>query len=254
MKKGETYFQRLKFHAIIIFKMLHPPVASLSRIEKCCKHWKEKNPLAYSPRETLADFYRAYGKNLEAKKEYVELQEMNYLTTRDKLRLAEVLFRLKDYQGVIDTSVPDIDAFPANNQANFYLGKSYSMVGELENALRYLNHMDDKAKGKFCAYWDLGYCYFKLNQLELAKTAYDKALTFLPDSAKLRHDTSVVYEKVGLDSLLVRGDVERAEKELRQALAIDPDHHEAKEILEKILEYKRLTKLQPSSEAQEKPG
>ena len=109
--RGESHVERIVFSVILLLKMWMPPLLSLKRMESTCRKLIAKHPKAYTPQEFLADLYRMYDKNEEARREYQRLWELWPLYDVDKLKFAEVLFKLKDFNRVIEICEPLISSF-----------------------------------------------------------------------------------------------------------------------------------------------
>ena len=232
MKKGEAFLEKTIFTVTAIFKTITPPVYSLEKLERYCKSRLKKNPKAYSPRWFLASLYRDYGKNEEAKKEYLELKRLEYMKDKDILGLGEILYRLEDYQGAVDTLTPVIDKYPEKINFNRYMGHSCIKTGDLEKAIDYMNKVIEQSGKDYKDYWNLGYCYFQIGKLEEAKDAYLKALSRNPNSKEIKNNVGAVYVKIGQS--LIDIDLEKAKEQFNKALDADPDNSDALRILKNI--------------------
>jgi len=230
MVKGESLVQRIVFATFAIYKLLLMPVASLERLEPFCRNWIKKNPLGYSAREVLADLYRYHGKNIEAKLEYLELVHLNYMTDRDWLHFAEVLFRLGEHKEVIRALSPIIAKYPKDVNANWYLGRSYMEEGNFSEAITHLHLVDAAGKARPKDLWHLGCCYDQIGELDKALRAYSRALHLSPDSAELRKNIASIHVRKGRALSLT--DLREAREEFQKALAIDPGNELASAHLE----------------------
>lgn len=237
MIKGESFLERTTFLFNIIIRMIVPPFYSFERLEKYCKACVKKNPRAYFPRSFLAGLYKDYKKNEEAKKEYDEIKLLGYMADDDWLNMGEVLFGKKDYQGVIETLAPIIDKNPRHKNANWFLGISYMKKEDYQNAVVYLERATSTGSKQYEDYWHLGFCYDHLGKLEKANEFYYKALV-MKSSLELRQNIASVH--VRLAQFFLDTDLERAEIELKKALAIHPDNAEATRILEGIRKIKGI--------------
>lgn len=232
MKKREGFLEGIILPVMLTLKMFIPPFCSLERLEKSCKTWIKKNPQAYFPRSSLADLYRFYQKNEEAKKEYQEIQCLGLTKDSDLLGLSEILYRLKDYQGVIETLAPIIDKYPKHKNANWYLGVSYMEKEDYQNAIVYLERLITIGRGRYMDYWHLGYCYSHTDNIEKAEEAYKKALSMKPDSKELKKNLTSIYIRKGQS--LLNSNLKESEMYFKKALALDPDNPDAIEMLNEI--------------------
>lgn len=268
MKKGETLFARIHFVVAIVLKMLTPPMYSLERLEQYCRSRLARNSRAYLPRWFLAGLYKDYQRHEEARNEYLEIKRLGYMGHQDLLGYAEVLFRLKDVDGVIETLAPTTDKYPQDRDANWYLGVCYIEKEDFEKAAHYLEKavqtrrrhrvdywrpqfwvayllervkrsIDVYRKGGYEDYWRLGCCYDRLGQLNKAIEAYSAALVLKPDSGDVRRNMALAYIKSGQS--FIPSDLEAAEREVRKALDVDPDNAEAVTLLEKLDRLKKLS-------------
>lgn len=238
MYKNETILNRVSFLIVIALKMLTPPIYSLERLEKYCREQIEKHPKAYSPRSFLAQLYKDYKKDEESMKEYEELKLLGYMEDDDWLNLGEILFRLENYQSVIETLAHIIDKYSKNKNANWFLGISYEKKGDYQKAVVYLKRIIAAGSRLYEGYWHLGICYSHLRNIEGAIDAYRKALAINSDSIELKKNLASVYIRRG-QSLLDK-DIKLAEQEFKKSLDIDPGNSEAIRILDDIPQLKKM--------------
>lgn len=270
MKKGETFFDRILFTVMMVFKMIVPPVYSLERLERYCKSRIKINPRAYSPRWFLAGAYKDYQRYEAAKQEYFAIRDLGYMSDSDILDLSAVLFALKDIHAVIENLEPIIDKYPHHRDAHWYLGVCYMEREKFEEASHHLEKVmrarkrwwvgylkprfwvargqetvekwtDVYSKGGYKDYWRLGFCYERLGQLEKARDAYSRALLLKPDSIEVRRNLASVYLRIGQSLLPINP--EGAEREVRRTFDLDPANRDAVELLEKIDRLKKQRSL-----------
>jgi tetratricopeptide (TPR) repeat protein len=196
MDKRETKIQAAAFQILTILKMLLPPFASLERVERSCKAHIAKRPMAYAPREFLADTYRFYKKHEEAKREYLEIERLGYMTDRDRMNFAEVLYRLNEHRAVINTLSSIIEKYPKQVNANWCLGMSYMKTGEFGEAAQYLSQAEVAGNKRFEDYWRIGYCYARTKQYSKALSAYEKALALDPTKMEVKKSIEWVEERI----------------------------------------------------------
>jgi tetratricopeptide (TPR) repeat protein len=229
--------ERLTFLINIIIKILTPPLYSFNRLERYCKTYIEKYPKACLPRWFLAGLYKDFKKYGDAKREYSELQHMGCLTEKDRMKLADVLFNLKDYTGTIEILAPLIDKYPYNKNANWCLGISYMRKDEFHEAIVYFERVIAVGSRRDEDYWHLGFCYDRIGDLEKAKDAYSKGLSINPDSKEMRDNLASIYIKNGqhfLDVDVEKSNLIEAEKAFNKALDINPGDPLAIKLLENI--------------------
>ena len=237
MNKGETIFQKWVFRIVIIFKMFLPPLFSLKRLEPVCKKWLAKNPKAYTPRKFLAGLYALNDRNEEARREYSYLQGLGYLTVKDKLYSAEVLVKLKDYQGVVDLLLPLTENQFDEFRTNKYLGRSFLLLGFPEKGLEHFERVKNSKKFKWDDYKDLGVCYYDLKRYEEALTNLEKALALSPQSQVVQEMIGVVYSQRGEE--FIKTDLARAEEDLTKSLNYWPTSQAVRKVLTKVQEMRR---------------
>lgn len=196
MRKKEGFFEGIVLPATLILKMLIPPFNSLRRLEKACKAWLRRNPEASFPMSFLADLYRFYEKNEEAKQEYMKLKHLGSMSDSDRLGLGEVLFRLEDYHGVIENASPILDKYPKRKNANWYLGRSYMKIGEYQKAAIYMENVILAGSKRYEDYWHLGDCYHYTGQFKKAREQYSKALSLNPGSQELKENIASIDSKL----------------------------------------------------------
>jgi len=184
----------------------------------------------------MADLYRFYKKNEEAKEQYLEIRRLGYMTERDQLNFTEVLFRLQDYRGIIETLLPIINKYPLHADANFHLGISLMKLGDYDKASRFLQKVILAGRKRFEDYWWLGYCFDQLGDLENAEEVYRKALQLNPHAPDLKQNIVSIYIRKA--KKLLDTDLEAAKEEVRKALEVSPANPQAAEFLD------NLTKLQ----------
>jgi tetratricopeptide (TPR) repeat protein len=194
--KGESRLERLFFSIVIVLKMLIPPILSLKRMEVACRKWIAKNPTAYTPRAFLADVYRFHGKTQEARREYEELFVLGSISNRDKLRFAEVLFKLGDFRRVIEISEPIIAAYPRHINANWYLAMSFMETRNYAQAAKYFKNSISAGNRRYKDYWRLGFCLARAVRFMEACEAYKAGLALKPDCAELRENIRCVQSRL----------------------------------------------------------
>ncbi|MGB0851629.1 MAG: tetratricopeptide repeat protein, partial [Bacteroidia bacterium] len=141
MKKGETLFQRVVFKFVYLLAMAFPPFASVKRLEPVCRSWLDKNLHAYTPRKGLAVAYKVGEKYRQAKTEYTYMNQLGYLTDKDVVNFSEVLYKLEEYQEVVELLLPMSKKYPKGERTNRHLGWSYMKLGMCNKAIVYLEHL-----------------------------------------------------------------------------------------------------------------
>lgn len=192
----KAFIKKRIFLINVLLKMLIPPFYSFDRLEKYCKKRIMKNPKFYLPRWFLAGLYKDYKKDREAKNEYLEIKQLGQMDDKDYLGLGEVLFRLEEYDGVVDTLVPVIDKFPKHKNANWCLGRSYMKKEEYQKAAIYLEKVILAGSTRYEDYWHLGYCYDRVGKLIKAKEHYSNALSLKPDAQELKQNIAAIESKL----------------------------------------------------------
>lgn len=220
-----SWFFRLKLTVL----MLTPPLYSFQRLEEFLKKEIRRHPTAYLPRMSLANLYKDYSKNQDAKREFLELERLGCMTDNDRLDYGQVLYRLEDFTGVVQVVVPVIDRFPRVKNANWYLGASYEKEGQFEKAAEYIQKAIHAGLGSYETYWHLGYCYHRLGRFELAVEAYERAYRIRSDSVELRKAIALACVEMGR-SLLAK-DTKQATHQFKKALRFDPADQEARRAL-----------------------
>ncbi|OGQ09713.1 MAG: hypothetical protein A2026_14225 [Deltaproteobacteria bacterium RBG_19FT_COMBO_46_12] len=230
MVKGETLLEKTIFLIHIVYKILTPPLYSLERLEKYCKYRIQRNSRAYLPRWFLAGLYKDFQKYQEAKQQYLEIKHLGYMTYKDKINFAEVLFRLGEYQNVIDLLLPQ--DWSEERTSNRYLGLSYLKLGKFHEAIHHLEKVIATGKPGYEDYWQFGFCYDRLGNLEKAKEAYMKVLSMKPDSKELRENLALIHIRIGQSFLDTN--LEEAKINFKTALEINPGDKQAIKLLENV--------------------
>jgi tetratricopeptide (TPR) repeat protein len=221
----QKWLFRIRVAALMIF----PPLYSFSRLEGFCKKHLSKQPSAYLPRRFLANLYRDYGKNQEAKAEFLELRRLGCMTDTDCLDFGQVLFRLEEHAGVVEAMAPVIDRYPGLPNPNWYIAISYEKQEQFGKAARYIRRAIEAGLKQYEAYWHLGYCYASLGSRDEAIDAYRTALRYKPDSNELRRAIASQYISIGRSHLGENAAL--AVEHLRKALEVNPGDPEATGIL-----------------------
>jgi tetratricopeptide (TPR) repeat protein len=161
-----------------------------------------------------------------AKREFLAIQELGYLSDRDALDFAQVLYRLEDFCAVVETLEPVIARIPQDRNANWYLGASYERQNRYDKGVEYIQSAVRAGLRAYEAFWHLGYCYHRLGEFEPALRAYEQALAVNPGSVELRQAiVSLLLEKgVALQS----ADAGLAAEQFQRVLDIDAKNQEAR--------------------------
>jgi len=217
--------------------MVLPPIVSLKRLEATCISWLNKNPIAYTPRKSLADLYSFYQMHEKAKQEFVHLQELGYLTDKDKTNFAEVLVKLGNHQAVVDLLLPVCQKHPEWYRTNKYLGRSFLLLGFPEKGFEHFERVKNSKKFKWDDYKDLGVCYYDLKRYEEALTNLEKALALSTQSQAVQEMIGVVYSSRGTE--FIQTDLARAEEDLTKSLKYWPTSQTVSRLLTKVQEMRR---------------
>jgi tetratricopeptide (TPR) repeat protein len=197
---GESRIDRLRYSILLALRMLTPPFLSLKKMETTCKRLIEKNPDASTPRSFLADVYRFYNMNERACLEYEELCKRGSMSVKDKIRFAEVLFRLKNPSRVIEVSEAVVAEHPEDKNANWRLAVSFMEVGLHDRAAEYFKRSITAGNNRYEDYWRLGFCLAMAGQLNDALKAYNQGLEANPGSKGLKESVIWVESKMRKDS------------------------------------------------------
>lgn len=242
MIKGETLFERAAFTITVLFKMLIPPLVSLDRIEKYCRDRLIINPKAYLPRWFLADTYKYYQKNEEAKKEYIELRRLGYMTHAEQYSIGEVCYRLRDYRSAIEEFEPIAGCYSHDGLFNSYIGMSYFYTGAFERALPHLVQAAELPKRRGLLSWlkkglepetrqgylymNIAYCFFNLGQFEKAAEYYRKALLLERSGPRFQEviDNAAIAHINVANKLLQENKIDEAVAQFHMALELEPEN------------------------------
>ena len=113
-----------------------------------------------------------------------------------------------------------IELDPESVKANLAMGKALFMIGEIEQALKYLNKVIDLNPNSDEAYFHMGLIFRKKSALKDAEKLFLKALSLQPDNANVHNNLGV--------TLLERGRFQEAKEYLNKALEIYPEHINAR--------------------------
>jgi tetratricopeptide (TPR) repeat protein len=193
---GESCLARLRHSIIIAFAMIIPPILSLERMERTCKRLIASSARGSVPRSCLADTYRFYNRNEAACLEYEELCKLGPLSAQDRMKFAEVLFRLKNFGKVVEISEEVVAARPKDRNANWYLAMSLMETGHYGRAAEYFQRTITAGNKRFEDYWRLGFCLVKAGFLQEALAAYKGGLIVNPESTGLRNSVIWVESKL----------------------------------------------------------
>lgn len=199
--EGESRLEQLRYAIILAVSMLIPPIHSLERMEGTCKRLIAKNPKAVTPRSFLADTYRIYNKNEAACFEYEELCKLVPLSAKDRIRFAEVLFRLKNFDRVIEVSEEVVAEHLNETNANWYLAMSFMETRRYAQAAKYFQRSisSNNSKGRYKDYWGLGFCLAKAGQDKEALEAYKSGLELNPECGE--HKQNITWVQSRLDQI-----------------------------------------------------
>lgn len=143
--------------------------------------------LLYKPKETKPAIASSAPKKVEKPAPKTTKRK---LTTQDIIyNNAHKFFEQKNYGEAISTFEEIISLNPKHalaDNAQWWIGESYYFQGEYVNAMNAYQkvfELGDKNKSAY-AQLRLGYCYNKLNQPDLAITAWEKVIRDYPDAVE----------------------------------------------------------------------
>jgi tetratricopeptide (TPR) repeat protein len=110
---------------------------------------------------------------------------------------------------------------PANGLALYHLGYAYGQTGDHQKEVFYYEKAIDLGFKEDSIFFNLGMAYGELNQAENSIGAFKKALNINPHSADSHFGLALAYHKRGVSDKL-------AEKEFLSAISIDPEHVDAR--------------------------
>ncbi len=229
----------ISFVLNVIVRALIPPY-NRSRLEKYCKARIEKHPEAFQPRSLLAYIYTHQEMYEKAEKEYAELRRRGLLRRRGYSDYAYVLFKLKDYQGVVDLLAPVVDKETKDKNSFWFLGVSLMELNDYCKAAYYLESLINLGRPRYEDYFELGMCYYQNGEYGDAFAYFALSSELKPESKESRRKMALVLIEKG--KLLMDSDIESAEEEFRRALEVSPSDSLATRLLENAQEIKRIDK------------
>ncbi len=108
---------------------------------------------------------------------------------------------------------------PKNNQVNLILGLTYANTGALEEALKYTN-LAAKTAPSYTAFFNLGLIYAAMKDTERSIEAFNRALSFNPESSAAEYHKGLVYSEANT--------YEKAAGSFERALTLNPQLDEAR--------------------------
>ncbi len=108
---------------------------------------------------------------------------------------------------------------PKNNQISLILGLAYANTGALDEALKYTN-LAAKTEPSYTAFYNLGLIYAAMRDTEKSIEAFNRALSFNPDSSAAEYRKGLVYSEAKA--------YEKAAGSFGRALTLNPQLDEAR--------------------------
>ncbi len=238
MKKGETIVQRVTFRLAYLATIFLPPFASFQRLEGLSRKWLKNNPQAYTPRKGLAGAYKLENMYLEAKEEYEHLNRLNYLSDKDTINFAEILFHMEDYERIVKLLLPIVAKHPNGYRTNGLLGRAYLKIGDATEGIRYLEKLLSHKKLALEDLRDLGICYWEAQNHVRALKVLERAREMNPNSSSLINITGGVYFSLG-NEYLKKEDFIKAQENYEKSLQFCPNDQMAKDALARLHEVKQ---------------
>lgn len=121
-------------------------------------------------------------------------------------------------QADVAETIAQADAEPQNFAVQMQTGDMYAKIGKFDKAIEYYNRGIVLKPGDFQTNVVLGNTYFDSRQFEEAAKYYEKALAIKPTDINARTDFGTTFVERPVP------DYERAIKEYRSALEIQPKH------------------------------
>ncbi len=121
-------------------------------------------------------------------------------------------------QADVAETIAKAEAEPQNFAVQMRTGDMYARIGKFDKAIEYYNRGIGLKPGDFQANIVLANAYFDSRQFEEAAKFYEKALAIKPDDVNARTDFGATFVE------RPNPDFERAIREFRTALEIQPKH------------------------------
>lgn len=171
-----------------------PPFYSFAMLEKVCKKKLDKRPNDLGVLWVLSNFYISYEKYADAQIHLETLMKLGIDTKPVRLLLARAYFLQGQYNKTEQLlNKPKI--LSDKDIANYYLGYSLMELGNLNDAIKYLNKCVNHHPKEYKPFVCLGYAYYKQGRYDFALDAYRRAYKLNP-SGEIKNDIDICIENL----------------------------------------------------------
>jgi tetratricopeptide (TPR) repeat protein len=163
----------------LLLKLLIPPFAYFSKIEKFCNRKLQRNPDDVGALWFLSNVYMDYQKYSEAEDHAEKLLRLRPNEKKARYLLSRTYFHLDKYQEIVELLAGEYVPSEKDGE-NYYLGYAYMKLGKYPEAVAYLTQWLKFHKPTDYVFQCIGYSYAMLGLCDEALKAYKEAQLLNP--------------------------------------------------------------------------
>lgn len=196
---GIGYAQRKKLQSAITY------------LEKAVEHSPNESLILMN----LANAYMSVGQFEKATSTYIKMTQLEPTAAWPHFNLANIYMQREMFPQAIESYKRVIELDPTKFRSIYMqLGYAYQKVQAYGDAVGAYGQALEKDPKSFAAAYNMGICYFRLNNMDLAIDAYRKALVLQPKNPEAITNLGLAFHG--------KGQFKEAEDSFTQALAIKP--------------------------------
>lgn len=177
----------------------------------------EREPENYQVIDAVSQLYMDAGDFEKALSALLELEKTRPQDVSLKLKIAQINYRLKDYQSAIDRFKKILELEPKSDKIIYYLGVLYEEAGRLNDALTMFEKVPPKSGLYKDARLRLAYNYKQAGDIKRSKGILHEAVRKSPKTPEFYQYLSGMLE--------AEKDYEGAIKVLERAVRVFPDNY-----------------------------
>lgn len=176
--------KKFLFSIELLLKLLTPPFAYFSKVEKFCKRKLQRNPDDVGALWFLSNVYMDYQNYSEAQDFAEKLLQLRPHGKKVHYLLSRVYFHLDKYQEIVEL-LTDENVPSDEDDSNYYLGYAFMKLGKYPEAIAYMTVWLKFHKSSDYVFQCIGHSYSMLGLNDKALKAYREAQLLNPTDEEI---------------------------------------------------------------------